>query len=349
MPHMQGPGIFLAQFLRNEPPRDCLENIAGWVAGLGYKGIQVPGWDWRCIDLDRAAESKAYCDDYRARLARIGLEVTEVAGYLAGQVLAVHPAYAASFQVFHPPGLTDETRTKWAAGELAKCIRASVNLQLRNIPVLSGGFLWHLVYPWPQRPPGLVDESFAELARRWRPLLDQAADSGCVFGFELHPGSDLFDGATFEMFLEHVDDHPAARIQYDPSHLLLQQLDYLNFIERYGSRISGFHVKDAEFRPNGRVGVYGGYQPWKGRAGRFRSLGDGQVDFRRVFTLLTEAGFDGWAVLEWECCVKSPEQGAAEGAPFIARHLIETTNVAFDDFAGGAVDARTNRRLLGFD
>ena len=95
------------------------------------------------------------------------------------------------------------------------------------------------------------------------------------------------------------------------------------------------------------MGVYGGYQSWAGRAGRFRSLGDGQVDFRRVFTLLSEAGYEGWATLEWECCVKSPAQGAAEGAPFISDHIIETTEVAFDDFAGGEVNLERNRKILG--
>lgn len=346
---IKGPAIFLAQFLRDEPPFDTLEHIGAWVAGLGYKGVQIPAWDARTIDLNRAAESRAYCDDYRARLQTLGLDITELAGYLAGQVLAMHPAYEILFQGFHPPGLSGSSRTEWAAGELKKCLLAAAHLGLHNVPVLSGGFAWHLNYPWPQRPPGLIEQAFAELARRWRPLLDLAADKGLVFGFELHPGSDIFDGATFEMFLEQVQDHPAACINYDPSHFVLQQLDYLAFIELYGPRIKGFHVKDAEFRPSGRVGVYGGYQPWSQRAGRFRSLGDGQVDFGRVFTLLTEAGFDGWAVLEWECCVKSPEQGAAEGAPFIARHLIQTCDVAFDDFARSPTDAARNRRVLGLE
>jgi sugar phosphate isomerase/epimerase len=353
MSQIKGPAIFLAQFLRDTPPYETLDRIGRWVAGLGYKGVQIPGWDRRVIDLDQAAASKAYCDDYQGRLRAMGLEVTEVAGYLQGQVLAVHPAYDAGFEAFHPPGLRGAERTVWAAGELKKCILASANMGIRNIPVLSGGFAWHLMYPWPQRPPGLIEEAFTELAARWLPLLDLARDHSCVFGFELHPGSDLFDGATFETFLDHTDQHPAAAINYDPSHFLLQQLDYLQFIEVFGKRISGFHVKDAEFRPSGRVGVYGGYQPWSQRAGRFRSVGDGQVDFRRVFTLLTEAGYDGWAVLEWECCVKSPEQGAAEGAPFIARHLIETAQVAFDDFAGRDIDGESkrhaNRRMLGLD
>lgn len=163
----------------------------------------------------------------------------------------------------------------------------------------------------------------------------------------MHPGSDLYDGATYEMFLDAVGNHPAACLNYDPSHFLLQQLDYLQFIQIYGKRIRAFHVKDAEFRPTGRVGVYGGYQSWAGRAGRFRSLGDGQVDFKRVFSLLTEAGYTGWAVLEWECCVKSPEQGAREGAPFIASHIIEATEVAFDDFAGAGTYVARNRRILG--
>jgi sugar phosphate isomerase/epimerase len=344
---IKGPGVFLAQFLRDQEPFNSLAGIGRWFAGMGYKGVQIPGWDRRVIDLDQAAGSRGYCDDYRGHLAELGLEITELAGYLAGQVLAVHPAYEIGFAAFHPPGLQGAARTAWAAEELRKCIRASANLGLRNIPVLSGGFAWHLAYPWPQRPAGLIDECFTELARRWQPLLDMAKDHGCVLGYELHPGSDLFDGATFELFLEHTGDHPAACINYDPSHFLLQQLDYLEFIRLYGKRIAGFHVKDAEFRPSGRVGVYGGYQPWTKRAGRFRSLGDGQVDFGRVFTLLTEVGYDGWAVMEWECCVKSPEQGAREGAPFIARHIIEATSVAFDDFAGGKSDAATNRKILG--
>ena len=201
MAKMKGPAIFLAQFIRDEEPYDSIDNIGRWVADLGYTGVQIPGWDPRAIDIDRAAESKTYCDEYRGKLKEMGLELTEVTGYLAGQVLAMHPAYEILFEGFHPPGLKGDTRTAWAAGELVKCIRASVNMGTDVIPVLSGGFAWQMVYPWPQRPDGLIHEAFAELARLWRPLLDQARDSGTVFAYELHPGSDIYDGATFEMFL----------------------------------------------------------------------------------------------------------------------------------------------------
>ncbi len=346
---MNGPALFIAQFLRDEAPFNGIDTIAKWAAEKGYAGLQIPSWDSRAIDLTLAAESKSYCDDYRGKLSENGLQVTELTGHLQGQVLAIHPAYEQLFQAFYPEGLTDRQRVDWASEQLALCIRASQNLGTTNIPALSGGLAWHLAYPWPQRPAGLVEEAFRELAARWRPLLDQAHEAGLTFTYELHPGSDLFDGHTYEAFLEQVEDHPAACLNYDPSHFLLQQLDYLEFIQIYGERIKAFHVKDAEFNPTGRSGVYGGYQSWVGRAGRFRSLGDGQVDFKRVFSLLAEVGYDGWAVLEWECCLKSSEQGAAEGAPFIADHIIEVTKVAFDDFASSEQDNDSNRKILGLD
>ncbi len=347
MKTIKGPGVFLAQFAREEKPYNTIDGLADWFARLGYCGVQVPSWDGRLFDLETAATSKAYCDELKGRLSELGVELIELGSYLQGQVLAMHPAYATGFAGFHPAGLSPTQVTEWATDQLKKSVDASVNLGTANISTLSGGFAWHMVYPWPQRPPGLIDEAFSELAARWRPVLDYAADHGISFGYELHPGSDLYDGATFERFLEKVDNHEAARLTYDPSHFLLQQLDYIDFIRRYGDRIAAFHVKDAEFRPDGRVGVYGGYEDWNGRAGRFRSLGDGQVDFGRIFTALTERGYDGWAIMEWECCVKSPEQGAREGAPFIAGHIIEATDVAFDDFAGSASDRASLRAMLG--
>jgi sugar phosphate isomerase/epimerase len=349
LPSIQGPALFLAQFVRDEPPFNTFSGMCRWAVDLGYKGVQVPAWESRLIDLDEAAESASYCDDWRAKLDLHGLALTELNASLAGQVLAMHPAYEVAFQAFYPTGLDDRGRVEWATAELQKTIRAAARLGTTCVPVLSGGFAWHLAYPWPQRPSGLIDEAFRELALRWRPVLDLASELGVTMAFELHPGSDVFDGHTLDRFLAEAKEHPAIGVNYDPSHLLLQQLDYLEFIQFYGSLIKGFHVKDAEFRPDGRGGIYGGYLSWAKRPGRFRSPGDGQVNFNRVFTLLTEAGYRGWAVLEWECAIKSAAQGAREGAEFIRRHLIDATAVAFDDFAGGVSDPDTNRKILGLE
>ncbi len=347
MKTIKGPAIFLAQFLRDESPFNSLESICKWSSSLGYKGVQIPAWDARVIDLDKAAESKTYCDEYKGRLAEIGIDIVELGGYTFGQVLAMHPAYKDMFSGFYPKGLNTSEITSWATEELNKVVKASVNFGTKNISAMSGGFAWHTIYPWPQRPDGLIDEAFNELSKRWKSILDYADQNGITFGYELHPGSDLFDGASFELFLKKTGNHPSACITYDPSHFLLQQLDYLQFIELYADRITAFHVKDAEFNPSGKAGVYGGYLPWIERPGRFRSLGDGQVDFKRIFSLLTQHGYDGWAILEWECCIKSPEQGAAEGAPFINEHIIQATEVAFDDFVGQQTDKERNRRILG--
>lgn len=346
---LKGPGIFLAQFAGPTPPFDRLDTIAAWAAGLGYVGVQLPTGPGAFVDLEQAAESQAYCDDITGRLAEHGLAVTELSTHLQGQLVAVHPAYDALFDGFAAPEVRGrpEARQAWAVKQLTLAAKASRRMGLSAHATFSGALAWPYFYPWPQRPAGLIEEAFAELARRWRPILDAFEDAGVDCCFEIHPGEDLHDGATFERFLEAVGGHPRAAILYDPSHFVLQQLDYLDFIDRYHPRIRAFHVKDAEFRPNGRSGVYGGYQGWVERPGRFRSLGDGQVDFGAIFSRLAAYDYPGWAVLEWECALKHPEQGAAEGAPFIRDHIIRVTDRAFDDFANAGVDAARNRQLLG--
>ena len=346
---MKGPAIFLAQFMGDAAPFNSWPTITKWAGSLGYKGVQVPSWDGRCIDLKKAATSKTYCDEFAGIAKANGLEITELATHLQGQLVAVHPAYDEQFDGFAPPEVRGNpaARTAWAVEQVKLCLTACRNFGVTAMPSFTGALLWHTMYPWPQRPAGLVEEGFAELARRWLPILDHAESVGVDVAWEVHPGEDVHDGVTFELLLKHLKNHPRANILYDPSHLVLQGMDYSAYIDHYHSRIKCFHVKDAEFRPDGRVGAYGGYQGWKDRAGRFRSLGDGQIDFNRIFSQLTQYGFKGWAVLEWECCLKDPEQGAAEGAPFIARHLIKQSAKAFDDFASTKPDKEQLHRILG--
>ncbi|UYG04990.1 sugar phosphate isomerase/epimerase [Halomonas sp. LR3S48] len=351
MKTIKGPALFLAQYAGDEPPFDSLEGIARWASGLGFEGVQIPTWDKRLFDLERAAESLAYCQEIQAVLARHGLVVTELSAHLQGQLVAVHPAYDSLFDGFAPAELhgNPEARQAWAVEQLELAARASANLGLNALATFSGSLLWPYFYPFPQRPAGLVEEGFAELAKRWRPILDVCDGEGVDLCFEIHPGEDLHDGATFERFLAEVDEHPRCCILYDPSHMVLQQLDHLAFLDRYHSRIRMFHVKDAEFHPSAQQGVYGGYSSWVERAGRFRSLGDGQVDFKGIFSRLAQYDFEGWAVIEWECALKHPEQGAAEGARFVAEHIIQVTDRAFDDFADAGTDRQANRALLGLD
>ena len=349
MKTIKGPGLFLAQFMGDKPPFNNLASICKWAASLGFKGVQIPSWDARCIDLEKAAKSKTYAQEIKGIVEAAGLKITELSSHLQGQLVAVHPAYDAQFDGFAPKEVrgNPKARTKWAVQQLKYAAKASANLGLNAHATFSGALLWHTVYPWPQRPAGLVDTGFTELAKRWLPILDVFDDNGVDLCYEIHPGEDLHDGISYEMFLEKTKNHKRACLLYDPSHFVLQCMDYLTYIDYYHERIKMFHVKDAEFNPTGKQGVYGGYQNWIDRAGRFRSLGDGQVDFKSIFSKLTGYDFKGWAVLEWECAIKHPEDGAKEGAIFIQDHIIRVTEKAFDDFANTGSDEKFNKKVLG--
>ncbi len=351
MKTIKGPGIFLAQFAGDAAPFNTLAGMAKWAAGLGFAGIQIPTWNRQLFNLELAAESKGYCDEIRGIASEAGLSITELSTHLQGQLVANHPAFDTLLDGFAPPSLAGKPKERqaWAAEQLAFAASASANLGLKAHATFSGALAWPFFYPWPQRPAGLIDEAFNELGSRWLPILHLFDEAGVDLCFELHPGEDVHDGITFERFLGVVENHPRANILYDPSHMVLQQMDYLAFLDLYHERIRAFHVKDAEYHPSGRSGVYGGYQSWIDRPGRFRSLGDGQVDFRQIFSKMAQYDFPGWAVMEWECCLKHPEDGAAEGARFIRDHIIRVTDRAFDDFASGSVNAERNRTILGLE
>ncbi len=349
MQTIKGPALYLAQFSGDIAPFNSWNSITKWAADCGYKGVQLPTWDTRLFDLARAASSKSYCEELVGTAKENGIEITELSTHLQGQLVAVHPAYDEAFDGFAAPEVrgNPKARQAWAVEQVKLAITASYNLGIKSHVTFSGALAWPYIYPWPQRPAGLIDTAFDELARRWRPILDHADQMGVDICYEIHPGEDLHDGVTFEMFLERVDNHSRCNMLYDPSHFVLQCLDYVEHIDTYKDRIKMFHVKDAEFNPTSRQGVYGGYQNWENRAGRFRSLGDGQVDFGKVFSKMAANDFDGWAVVEWECCLKHPEDGAREGAAFVRDHIIRVTETAFDDFADSGTDVETNKRMLG--
>jgi sugar phosphate isomerase/epimerase len=349
MKTIKGPALFLAQFAGDAAPFNSWGAITRWASDCGYAGVQIPSWDARLFDLDKAAASKTYCDEIAGVARSNGIEITELSTHLQGQLVAVHPAYDTAFDGFAPAAVhgKPKARQEWAVDQVKKALTASKNLGLTAQASFSGALAWPFVYPWPQRPAGLVETAFEELAKRWLPILNHAEDCGVDICYEIHPGEDLHDGVTYEMFLDRVKGHSRACMLYDPSHYVLQHLDYLENIDIYHDRIRMFHVKDAELNPTGRQGVYGGFQSWVNRAGRFRSLGDGQVDFGGIFSKLTQYGFAGWAVVEWECCLKHPEDGAREGAEFVRHHIIRVTEKAFDDFAGAGTDEAANRRMLG--
>jgi sugar phosphate isomerase/epimerase len=346
---IRGPAVFLAQFIAPEPPFDRLDTLARWAAEKGFVGVQLPIFNPAIFDVTKAAESDAYCDEVKGKLADHGLVITEISSHRQGHLVAAHPAYDETLDGFAPPALRGNPRARqeWAVGQLLLCARASRRLGLARHVTLSGGLLWPYIYPYPPRPDGLVAAGYAELARRWRPILDTFDAAGVDVCFEIHPGEDVHDGASFERMLAALDGHRRLAILYDPSHLFLQHMDYLGFIDLYRERIRAFHVKDAEWNASARVGVYASYHDWIDRPGRFRSPGDGDIDFGAIFAKLAQVDYDGWAVLEWECCLKHPDDGAREGAAFIREHIINVQGRAFDAGMKPTIDPARLARILG--
>jgi len=346
---IKGPGLFLAQFATDNPPHNSLPSIARWAKDYGYKAIQIPAWDQRLFDIDKAYDSETYCDEIKGALADVGIAISELATHSLGDLVSNHPAYDLMLDRNAPSEVrgNPEKRRHWAADQVRKVAKVSRRLGLTEHVTFSGSLAWPYFYPYPQRPTGLIEDCFAEQARRWKPILDAHDENGVDLCFEIHPFEDIFDGETFDMFLDAVGGHKRCNINYDASHFIKQCMDYLGFIDIYRDRIKMFHVKDAEFNPTAKQGVYGGYKGWLERAGRDRSLGDGQVNFKAIFAKLAGYDFAGWAVYEWEDPLQHPEEAARKGAQFIADHIIKVTDRDFGDYLATGVDRATNLKLLG--
>jgi sugar phosphate isomerase/epimerase len=348
---LKGPGLFLGQFADNKAPFNSLPAISKWVKQCGFEAVQLPTWDSRFIDIEKAASSKTYADEVTGQAKDAGIAICDSASHIQGQLCAVHPAYDVWMDGLCPPAVRGnrKARQEWAVSQMVACAKASKNLGLTEHATFSGALAWPFWYPFPQRDQNLINEAFAELARIWTPILNVFDENGVDLCFEIHPTEDLYDGETFEMFYDAVGKHPRACINYDASHFVKQGLDYIEFIKIYHERIRMFHVKDSEFRPSGKQGFLSGYQPWLKRAARDRSLGDGQTDWGRVFSLFTEYDFKGWCVYEWEDCIEHPEDAAPKGAAYIRSCIRRVTDKTFDDFAGQKGDAAGVRAILGLE
>lgn len=360
--NLDKPAIFLAQFADDVEPFNSLPAICAWASGIGFGGAQIPSWDRRFVDIKQAAASKSWCEDHILKpMDDCDMRPTHFATHLQGQFMAQNPAHVGLFDAFGPvplAGRPDEQRA-WAEAELRRAVDASVYCGLNVVFSFTGSFLFPYVYPWPPRPESLVRAGYFELARRWLPVLNYAGDKGVKIAFEVHPMEDVFDGATFEQFLDACGGHEAVGIAFDPSHFILQVLDYLAFVDLYHDRIFGAHWKDGEFNPSGRQGVYSGMMPFISRAGRFRSLGDGHLTLKALEAGLAKYGLSLWRVLEWEDVIKDKVLGATEGAKILQALIDDTplplfpkqvvpTATSFEKFAATGGSRATIEHCLGF-
>ncbi len=259
MKTIKGPALFLAQFAGDEAPFNSWDGITKWAADCGYKGVQIPSWDGRLFDLEKAAiVQRTTATSSRGRRKANGIEVTELSTHLQGQLVAVHPAYDDAFDGFAAPEVrgNPKARQAWAVDQVKKALTASKNLGIGAHATFSGALAWPYIYPWPQRPAGLVETAFDELAKRWRPILDHAEDCGVDVCYEIHPGEDLHDGVTYEMFLERWATMRAAACCMIPATTCCNALIILTISTSTttGSGCSTSRMQSS-IRPGGRASI----------------------------------------------------------------------------------------------
>ena len=259
MKTIKGPAIFLAQFAGDSRRSTRWTRSAAGRRRWATRACRSRPGTAGCSIWSRRPSSKDYCDVVKGTVERHGLEITELSTHLQGQLRGGPSGLRRGLRRLRRARRCAATRRRARNGRCSRCCgraKASRHLGLDASVTFSGALAYPYLYPWPPRPKGLIDTAFDELAKRWRPILDAYDEQGVDVCYEIHPGEDLLDGASFERFLGKVDNHPRCCINYDPSHFVLQALDYLQFIDFYHERIKAFHVKDAELNPTGRQGVY---------------------------------------------------------------------------------------------
>ena len=309
-----------------------LEELAKKAAGWGYDGLELACWGDH-FDVDKGAESKAYCDDRHALLAKHGLECWAISHHLAGQL--VTDRIDDRHYAFAPANLKGKPKEAqaWAVETMKKAARAAANMGLSVVNGFTGSPIWHLLYSFPPAGQDMIAAGYKQFAAAWKPILDVYAESGVKFALEVHPTEIAFDIASSQRAIEALGGHPAFGFNYDPSHLGYQGVDYVEFIRRFKDRMFHAHMKDAWWgHGDGTVGVFGGHTEFGDprRYWDFRSLGHGDIDFEEVIVALNDIGYSGPLSVEWEDSRMDREHGARESCEFVRQVDFPPSAMAFD-------------------
>ncbi len=313
-----------------------LETICQKAAQWGYDGIELPCWGDH-FNVQQALKDDAYCKSRHALLAKYGLKCWAISNHLAGQ--AVLDVIDERHKAILPPhvygdGSLEGVR-KRAAQEMIDTARAAAKLGVPVVNGFTGSSIWHLLYSFPPVTDAMIDAGFTLLAERWNPILDAFKKEGVRFGLEVHPTEIAFDIYSAERALKALDNRPEFGFNYDPSHLLWQMVDEVEFIRCFPDRIYHVHVKDAARTLNGRTGILGSHLNFGDprRGWDFRSPGRGQVNFDAIARALNDIGYAGPLSVEWEDPGMDREYGAAEAAGFVKQRMGFTAPASLFDSA----------------
>jgi sugar phosphate isomerase/epimerase len=309
-----------------------LEELCKKARDFGYDGLELACWG---DHFEVAKADAAYCKAKKDLLAKYGLKVYAISNHLVGQAVCdridqrhkgILPDYVWG------DGYPDKVNQR-AAQEMIKTAEAAARLGVPVVNGFTGSPIWHLLYSFPSVPQSMIDEGYALVASRWKPILDRFQQLGLKFALESHPTEISFDIASAHRILKALDNHPAFGFNFDPSHFGYQGVDYIKYIYTFSSKIFHVHMKDVGWsKTPAEAGVFGGHTEFGtlGRYWDFRSLGHGDINFEEIIRALNRIGYQGPLSVEWEDGGMDREFGAKEAAAFVRKIDFPTSAVAFD-------------------
>jgi sugar phosphate isomerase/epimerase len=310
-----------------------LEDICRKAGDFGYQGLELACWGDH-FEVDKALADANYCNAKRDLLDRYDLQCHAVSNHLVGQ--AVCDRIDERHRSILPPyvwgdGNPDGVNRR-AIEEMKNTARAAQQFGVGVVNGFTGSSIWHLLYSFPPVSDAMIEEGFRQFADRWNPIMDVFGECGVRFGLEVHPTEIAFDLITARRALDAIGNREEFGFNFDPSHLLWQGVDPVEFIREFPNRIYHMHVKDAIVTLNGRTGVLGSHLNFGDprRGWDFRSPGRGGVNFEEIIRALNQIGYEGPLSVEWEDSGMDREHGAREACEFLRKLDFEPSRRAFD-------------------
>ncbi|MDA8033601.1 MAG: sugar phosphate isomerase/epimerase [Actinomycetota bacterium] len=318
-----------------------LEEVARRAAGWGYDGLELACWGDH-LDVTRW-DDDAYVAGRREILGRHGLGVWAISNHLVGQAVCDDPIDARHQSILPPriwgDGEPEGVRQR-AAEEMKATARFAARLGVDVVVGFTGSSIWKLVAMFPPVTEEMVAEGFADFARRWHPILDVFDEVGVRFALEVHPSEIAYDYWTTVRALEAIDRRAAFGLNWDPSHMLWQEVDPADFLFDFADRIYHVDCKDTKLNlGNGRNGRLSSHLAWadRRRGWDFVSVGRGDVPWGACFRAMNAIGYSGPISVEWEDAGMDRLQGAPEALGFVRAQVLAPASTRFDAaFAQGS-------------
>lgn len=309
-----------------------LSEVAKIAGEIGYDGLELACWGDH-LEVDRAAIDKNYCEGRHELLGRYDLRCHAISHHLGGQ-LVCDPNDDERSDAFAPPECAGDAEKKraWAVETMKNTARAARHMGVGVVNGFVGSSIWHLLYSFPPFSEERIEKGFQYFAEMWNPIFDVFDECGVRFALEVHPTELAFDIYTAERALEAVGHRKAFGFNFDPSHLLWQFVDPVEFINAFPDRIYHVHMKDAIRTLDGKSSILSSHLPFGDhrRGWDFRSLGRGEVDFEAIIRALNRIGYEGPLSVEWEDSGMDRIYGAEESCEFLRGLDFKQSGRAFD-------------------